>query len=514
MTHLKNILKNPDSFNVGLHTTPEWTGGLTYNTTLSFGGPSKSIRWGDRKGETPAPSFHLLNRVDLTNPEFTRFLEGGSHSGKQIVDYMLRGGDVVNLDRRELDFKRINKFLYNSSQGSNFLLRQGALQLLNPQKNTRTFNGGVSLLASVASAGVSSFKRSGLIPEPVGLGLNDRLGDIFGDSTVGNFLSNVVGGGYLDAHFSGLNPRAINTGDPGKSPSPMGVGATARNILSQVVGEDIMGSGSPRENKFGYNVPLSNSPGYDQLNGLDIFTAKNGIVPSHLPDDFIPFRFEVVDSDNPQSSHVMVFRAFIETFQDNFTANHNKMSYNGRGEYFYTYNKFDRKIQLGFKIAAQIRHEMKPLYKKLNYLVAQTAPNYSDTGRIRTPYMKITVGDYLYRVPGVVTNVGITWQKDYTWEIKQDKGAIDKDMLILPHALDVSLGFLPIHSFTPHNSQRAPFISINGRDGKGTTAPNWIDNINQITTSESDEGAFVSDPNNPDDLVSMDSDQLNQMNIN
>ena len=134
MTHLKNILKNPDSFNVGLHTTPEWTGGLTYNTTLSFGGPSKSIRWGDRKGETPAPSFHLLNRVDLTNPEFTRFLEGGSHSGKQIVDYMLRGGDVVNLDRRELDFKRINKFLYNSSQGSNFLLRQGALQLLNPQK--------------------------------------------------------------------------------------------------------------------------------------------------------------------------------------------------------------------------------------------------------------------------------------------------------------------------------------------------------------------------------------------
>ena len=41
-----------------------------------------------------------------------------------------------------------------------------------------------------------------------------------------------------------------------------------------------------------------------------------------------------------------------------------------------------------------------------------------------------------------------------------------------------------------------------------------VDPAPGITTSESDEGAFVSDPNNPDDLVSMDSDQLNQMNIN
>ena len=120
---------------------------------------------------------------------------------------------------------------------------------------------------------------------------------------------------------------------------------------------------------------------------------------------------------------------------------------------------------------------MKPLYQKLNYLAAQTAPQYSSGGRIMTPFMRVTVGDWFNRIPGIVNSVSLGWQKDYTWEIKQDKGAIDKDMLILPHALDVSLSFIPIHSFTPNNSQRVPFISINGRDGKGTTAPNWIDNI-------------------------------------
>ena len=50
---------------------------------------------------------------------------------------------------------------------------------------------------------------------------------------------------------------------------------------------------------------------------------------------------------------------------------------------------------------------------KLNFLVSQTAPNYSSTGRIRTPYMRLTLGDYFHRIPGVLTSVGINWNKDY-----------------------------------------------------------------------------------------------------
>ena len=85
--------------------------------------------------------------------------------------------------------------------------------------------------------------------------------------------------------------------------------------------------------------------------------------------------------------------------------------------------------------------------------------------------MYLTVGDWFNRLPGVLTSVDLSWQKDYTWEIAIDRqfddneGKIigkDKNMLVLPHVLDVSVNFLPIHSFAPNNSPTAPFIGIDG----------------------------------------------------
>ena len=105
---------------------------------------------------------------------------------------------------------------------------------------------------------------------------------------------------------------------------------------------------------------------------------------------------------------------------------------------------------------------MKPLYRKLNYLVAQTAPNYSEVnGRIRTPFMKLTVGDYFKRVPGMLTSAVISWNKEYSWEIKNHPDW-DNDMKVLPHILDVSINFQPIHSFIPNNQITTPFIGIDG----------------------------------------------------
>ena len=36
----------------------------------------------------------------------------------------------------------------------------------------------------------------------------------------------------------------------------------------------------------------------------------------------------------------MIFRAFLDDLKDNYNANFNEFSYNGRGETFYTYNRF------------------------------------------------------------------------------------------------------------------------------------------------------------------------------
>jgi hypothetical protein len=70
-----------------------------------------------------------------------------------------------------------------------------------------------------------------------------------------------------------------------------------------------------------------------------------------------------------------------------------------------------------------------------------------------TPFMRLTVGHWCDRIPGVLNSVNLSWQKDYPWEVSRDE-----DVLILPHVLDVSVGFTPVHNFLPEKGISSPFI--------------------------------------------------------
>lgn len=183
--------------------------------------------------------------------------------------------------------------------------------------------------------------------------------------------------------------------------------------------------------------------------------------------DYIDFFIESVNVDDPEETDTIVFRAFLESLDDDYAAKWNEFRYNGRSEPFYNYGNFKRSINFSFKIAASSRTEMKPLYMKLNYLLTQTAGDYSRT-RLRGNLNRLTIGDYLQRVPGVFTNIKLKWSKEYPWEIaegrmmsrKDDNGKpIDIDQYQLPHILDVSCNYLPIHDFIPRKSiSNSPFI--------------------------------------------------------
>tara|TARA_B100000287_G_scaffold427346_1_gene476826 strand:- start:633 stop:2318 length:1686 start_codon:yes stop_codon:yes gene_type:complete len=443
---LFDLLKNPDSFPVGKK------------------GHSKNITY--LPGNNP--KFHL-QRVEGWDYQNNNdpILKGANHDNEELSDFTLRGGLRAHTDRAIIDVNRISKFL-ESNQGSHFKLRQGALQLLNPQVNTRTFNGGINLLAQVAASGLANFRRSGAFPEIAGTNMNSAIGSGLGDllgGSIGTFISNAAGGTYLDIikrKYSLSDHQTDNTretvfglGDPGKP--------ATQNVLDSIIGDL-----NPFKKKQGYNVGGVSK--VDKINFQSVYkTSDSGAehymhaimnTPWGEMRDFVDFKFEVIRSDKFSTIQNIVFRAFLDGFGDNFSATHNEVKYNGRGETFYTYNKFNRSINIGFKIAAQSRHEMKPLYQKLNYLVAQTAPNYSDSGRIRTPFMRLTMGDYFHRIPGVLKTVNINWQKDYPWEIKLDPFDFDEDMKVLPHLLDVNVQFQPIHDFVPNNGLNVPFIGI------------------------------------------------------
>jgi hypothetical protein len=163
--------------------------------------------------------------------------------------------------------------------------------------------------------------------------------------------------------------------------------------------------------------------------------------------DIIKFVFECVDNDNPSTSVAIFFRAFLTAgLTDNNTAELNAFKYMGRGENFYTYQGFTRSINFSFRIAAGSSEELIPLYSKLNRLISQVYPDYSDkTSIMRAPLVKVTVGDYLFRMPGFLESVNVTIDNEATWETRDGRQ--------LPQYIDVNVAFKPIFKNLPERSK-------------------------------------------------------------
>jgi hypothetical protein len=199
----------------------------------------------------------------------------------------------------------------------------------------------------------------------------------------------------------------------------------------------------------------------DKMNLLYPFVFKNDSgAPWELDktgtDDLIKFVFEAISNDDPSYSMALFFRAFlIAGITDNNTAQLNAFKYQGRGENFYTYQGFDRSIGFSFRVAAGSRDELRPLYNKVNSLISQVYPDYSPKqGIMRAPLVRITIGDYLYRVPGFLESVNITVDNNYPWEVNLEKSEVG-DIAQLPQVMDIAISFKPIMDILP---RRAPTI--------------------------------------------------------
>lgn len=167
--------------------------------------------------------------------------------------------------------------------------------------------------------------------------------------------------------------------------------------------------------------------------------------------DLVKFRFHILTADGKEK--VLYFRAFLDAFADNYSGQWNPVKYLGRAEDFQIYSGFQRKISLSFKIAAASRAEMRPLYEKMIWLASATAPTYANDGQfMRGTITKITLGDYIYELPGVLNSVNYTWNTEYPWEIamtQPEKLGKDDFEQELPMVMDCSIDFTPIHTFTP-----------------------------------------------------------------
>jgi hypothetical protein len=214
---------------------------------------------------------------------------------------------------------------------------------------------------------------------------------------------------------------------------------------------------------------VGNRAGEDLLNmqGPFYYNGASGQTPwsneSAYTEDMIKFAFECLDNNNTGQDAALVFRAFLEgAINDSNTAEYNSFKYLGRGETFRTYQGFDRSISFSFKMFAQSRQEMYPMYQKLNQLISQVYPDYSpEYNLMRGNVVKLTIGDYLYRVPGFLENVNVTIDNSNTpWEIVLAEYT-DSDVRQLPHMVTVQCTFKPIMDILPRKQDYAnPFVPL------------------------------------------------------
>ena len=253
----------------------------------------------------------------------------------------------------------------------------------------------------------------------------------------------------------------VNLGNPGKR----------GNLTSYVVGKLASGSSADQgEAAIRANSGYKNAA--DQITAFPLYQTLG--LPSAETNDLVKFRIGVLDNDNPNKKTYIHFRAFIDSFSDQYTSDWDAKKFMGRGESFYKYNGFDRQISLSWTVAAQSKQELIPMYQKLNYLASVCAPDYSRAGYMRGNLISLTMGGYCYEQVGIMKGITLDVPGESPWEIGISDGFItgsnnanissDPSVKELPMIIKVTgFTFVPIHDFVP-KIQANSFVNDGEKD--------------------------------------------------
>ena len=243
--------------------------------------------------------------------------------------------------------------------------------------------------------------------------------------------------------------------------------------------EDNLNLGNPGKrsrNRSSYTKGSDGGKPLDKLNASYIYKSNvdNGYESKGIYSDIIPFIISILNNDSQVGGSYrknMHFRAFIDSFSDSYDADWSPIEYMGRAEKLYKYKGFGRKISMAFTVVAQSREEITAMYDKLNFLASSLAPEYLDS--LTSGYMAgniayITLGEYIYDQPGIITSLTFDIPEESPWEIGiNDAGErLDvADVRQVPHMIKVTgFNFTPIHKFRPEKQT----FENDMPNGKGT----------------------------------------------
>jgi hypothetical protein len=268
----------------------------------------------------------------------------------------------------------------------------------------------------------------------------------------------------------GIDPNSTNAQFQNTLETKYGFGSldSAKTTVPQKgTGSFITSLADLRNNKHA----LANNSNFtgDKINAIDIGTA--GDIYSDNAKDLIDFYFMGAQKSELNKNEVIVFRATLTGFTDDFSPGWNNINIMGRPDGSYIYTSFERTISFTFRVAALSRSEMIPIWRKLNYLATYTMPDFS-TARASGPMMRLTIGNLFQKTPGFLNSFSISIPDDATWDIAED--ADDNNLAKqLPTVVDVSVGYTVISDYRPQLHGRAYSLSKGGANNTDLDG-NWL----------------------------------------
>ena len=187
---------------------------------------------------------------------------------------------------------------------------------------------------------------------------------------------------------------------------------------------------------------------------------------------------------------IMTFRAVITSLTDTFNPQWNPVQMIGRADPTYHYSGYSRDMNLDFTVAASDRDELKPIWRKLNYLASYTAPEYNkESIALKGPWLRITIGDLLVQQPVFISSLFFTLvDGETTWDTNIEQ---DPTRMQVPNKIQVSMGLTVITDYLPRKEGRMYTLAKTFGSDPQTPTPgdnNWLSEIKRVDLTAVDFG--------------------------
>ena len=149
--------------------------------------------------------------------------------------------------------------------------------------------------------------------------------------------------------------------------------------------------------------------------------------------------FQLINPFSGINLHRIIFPAYINGFKINSDASWNEVSYVGRAENFYVFNKYKRTASFSLQIPCFNLVELRERHRALGALESSLAGRYGEDGKgtkLGGILTKLFLGNYLKGEIGIINSLSYDIPNDTSWDIDEK----------LAHNINVSVSFTIIHN--------------------------------------------------------------------